>query len=73
MTIIRQRDPGAADYLRRTCHAFSDEAIAERSPDYRPDAACPTAAMSADMRLALARCLERLGMPAWRAALVASL
>jgi len=54
---------------------YSAEAIPERDPDYRPDAsAYPTAAdLTADVRLDLARCLQRLGMSAARAAVVASL
>ena len=57
---------------------YSEEAIPERDPAYRMlDGTIYEAqtvdAMPADVRLALARYLERLGMSAARAAMVASL
>jgi hypothetical protein len=59
--------------LRLPC--YGEEAICERDPDYRPDSSdYPTAAdLTADVRLDLARCLQRLGMSAARAAAVASM
>jgi hypothetical protein len=57
---------------------YSEEAIPERDPAYRlpdgTDYAEPTVeAVSAEERLDLARCLERLGMSPSRAAIVARL
>jgi hypothetical protein len=57
---------------------YSEEAIPERDPAYRPldDTICesPTVElMPAEVRLALARELEQLGMNPTRAAMVASL
>jgi len=62
----------------RTCTDYSEEAIPERDPAYRlPDGTVyetqTVEVMPAAARLALARCLEQLGMSASRAAMVASL
>ena len=62
----------------RVCTDYSEEAIPERDPAYRTPGgtlyeAQTVDAMPADVRLALARCLEQLGMSAGRAAMVASL
>jgi hypothetical protein len=63
---------------QRTCTDYSEEAIPERDPAYRlPDGTVyetqTVEVMPAAARLALARCLEQLGMSASRAAMVASL
>ena len=55
-----------------------DEAIPERDPAYRsPEGTLydgqTVEVMPADVRLTLARCLEELGMSAFRAALVVTL
>jgi hypothetical protein len=65
-----QGEPAGLDY--------SEEAIPERDPAYRllDDTICETPtieAVPADVRLALARRLEQLGMSSARAAMVASL
>jgi hypothetical protein len=57
---------------------YSEEAIPERDPNYRPvsDAlydSPTTEVLSAEERRELARCLEQLGMNAVRAAVIASL
>jgi hypothetical protein len=73
VSVSRPSEPnieGAIDY--------SEEAIPERDPSYRPvDKSLydspTTEVMSAAARRALARCLEQLGMSAARAAMVASL
>lgn len=63
---------------QRTCTDYSEEAIPERDPAYQlPDGTLyetqTVEVMPAAARLALARCLEQLGMSASRAAMVASL
>jgi hypothetical protein len=63
---------------QRMCTDYSEEAIPERDPTYRlPDGTVyetqTVEVMPAAARLALARCLEQLGMSASRAAMVASL
>ncbi len=63
---------------QRTRTDYSEEAIPERDPEYRPSAGTLHEAetvehLPAAERLALARRLERLGMSPARAALVASL
>jgi hypothetical protein len=63
-------EDGAVDY--------SEEAIPERDPAYRPlddtlYRAQTVEVVSVEVRLALARCLEQLGMSAARAAIVARL
>jgi hypothetical protein len=75
--------PAAADEQRATglggeCTDYSEEAIAERDPAFRPmdgtlSEAQTVDVVPADVRLALARSLEQLGMTPARAALVASL
>ena len=62
----------------RTATDYSEEAIPERDPAYRTlDGTLYETQtvddMRPDVRLALARCLEQLGMSAVRAALVANL
>lgn len=62
----------------RDCNDYSEEAIPERDPAYRgPAGTLPEAqtveVVPADVRLALRRRLEQLGMSAARAAAVASL
>jgi hypothetical protein len=62
----------------RTPTDYSEEAIPERDPAYRMNAGTlheelTVDEMPVDMRRALARCLEQLGMSASRAAMVASL
>ena len=57
---------------------YSEEAIPERDPNYRPvsDAlydSPTTEVLSAEERRELARCLQQLGMNAVRAAVIASL
>jgi hypothetical protein len=63
---------------QRSCIDYSEEAIPERDPAYRlADGTVyetqTVEVMPAAARLALARCLEQLGMSASRAAMVASL
>ncbi|HMC90149.1 MAG TPA: hypothetical protein VKI17_11405 [Gemmataceae bacterium] len=63
---------------QRSCTDYSEEAIPERDPAYQlPDGTLyetqTVEVMPAAARLALARCLEQLGMSASRAAMVASL
>lgn len=44
MTMLTERTPDVADYLRRTCIDYEQEAIPERDPGYRLTAAydaCP--------------------------------
>jgi hypothetical protein len=62
----------------RTCIDYSEEAIPERDPAYRlPDVTLADSQtleyLPPSERLALARCLEELGMSPARAAFVASL
>ena len=62
----------------RVCTDYSEEAIPERDPAYRLSAgtSCDTQTVEhlpAAERLALARCLEQLGMSHARAQLMASL
>ena len=62
----------------RTVIDYSEEAIPERDPAYRPIddtlyKAQTVEVIPAEMRLALARSLEQLGMSGVRAAMVASL
>jgi hypothetical protein len=76
--------PLAADTLlpsskgRPICTDYSEEAIPERDPAYHPSDATlyetqTFAHNSTTERLALARCLEKLGMSRARATVVASL
>jgi hypothetical protein len=69
---LAKREMGSA------CHDYSEEAIAERDPAYRlpygTDHEEQTIeAVSAEVRLDLARLLEKLGMSRARAAALASL
>jgi hypothetical protein len=62
----------------RVCTDYSEEAIPERDPAYRlPDGTCcetqTVVHLPAAERLALARCLEQLGMSHARALLLANL
>jgi hypothetical protein len=71
------RFPGAPKG-ERSCPDYSEEAIPERDPAYHlPEGTLyngqTVEVMPADVRLALASCLERLGMSASRAALIATL
>jgi hypothetical protein len=63
---------------QRTCTDYSEEAIPERDPAYRLSDGTlyetqTVEVMPAAARLALARCLEQLGMSAAKAAMVVSL
>jgi hypothetical protein len=63
---------------RESCTDYSEEAIPERDPAYRLGHGTHSETQTiehlpAARRLALARCLEELGMSAFRAALMASL
>jgi hypothetical protein len=75
MRYVTESEARAAGIRFQPLPDYSSEAISERDPDYRPDtSAYPTVEdMTADVRLDMARCLQRLGMSAARAALVASL
>jgi hypothetical protein len=66
------------NYEEAPDHDYSEEAIPERDPAYRPldDTICETPTIEvvpAEMRLALARYLEQLGMSPARATMVANL
>jgi hypothetical protein len=68
--------PGAEH--EQDCTDYSEEAIPERDPAYRPPdgtlhEAQTVDVVPAEVRLALRRCLEELGMSAARAAAVAAL
>jgi hypothetical protein len=62
----------------RSCADYSEEAIQERDPAYRLPVGTryegqTVEVMPADVRLALARCLQQFGMSASRAAVIATL
>lgn len=79
--ILSIREEGVSEYLKRTCADYSEEAISERDPAFRDWCEFDTStsgehttdAATPDLRLRLARCLERLGMAPARAAAVAAL